>query len=65
MLTGKIKFFNAKSKFGFIVEEKTGQEYYVHIKELKEPLVAGNKVVFSIKEEKRGPVAVKVSKAEQ
>lgn len=62
MRSGKIKFFNAKNKFGFITEDGTGQEYYVHVKELSEPVGEGDEVTFEVVNRKKGPVATQVKK---
>lgn len=62
MPTGKVKFFNAKNKFGFITEQENGREYYVHIKDLIDPVMEGDEVIFDVEERKRGPVAVLVRK---
>ncbi len=62
MPAGKVKFFNAKNKFGFITEQESGREYYVHIKDLIDPVAEGDDVIFDVEERKRGPVAVFVRK---
>lgn len=61
MKKGIVKFFNRKSKFGFIRETETGTEYYVHIKDVNGTINEGDKVTFEIKEEKRGPAAINVT----
>lgn len=61
MKKGIVKFFNRKSKFGFIRESETGTEYYVHIKDVNGSINEGDEVSFEIKEEKRGPAAVNVT----
>jgi len=62
MPTGKIKFLNPKSGFGFIVENESGKEIYVHIKDILGSLEAGDDVEFELVERKRGPAAVQVRK---
>jgi CspA family cold shock protein len=64
MLKGTVKFFNVKNKFGFITEDETGKEYYVHIKDVEGTIVENDKVSFELEDAKRGPQAVKVKKAE-
>lgn len=61
MSTGKVKFFNETKGFGFIVEDETNNEYFVHISgvdgdELKE----GENVSFELEEGRRGMNAVNV-----
>ena len=60
MKKGVVKFFNRKSKFGFIRDLETGQEYYVHGKDISAPVDEGDQVTFELKEEKRGPAACNV-----
>lgn len=65
MPKGKIIFFNAKSKFGFIKGED-GQEYYVHAKAINGDIPQeGEEVEFEIREAKRGPEAFQVKKIEK
>ncbi|MFL5754591.1 MAG: cold-shock protein [Bacteroidia bacterium] len=64
MLKGTVKFFNLKNKFGFIREEETGKEYYVHIKDVEGTIAENDKVSFEIEDAKRGPQAVKVKRIE-
>lgn len=64
MLKGTVKFFNVKNKFGFIREEETGKEYYVHIKDVEGSIAENDKVSFELEEAKRGPQAVRVKKTE-
>ena len=60
MKKGVVKFFNRKSKFGFIRDLESGSEYYVHIKDVTGPIDEGVPVTFELREEKRGPAAVNV-----
>jgi cold shock protein len=63
MKRGTVKFFNEVKKFGFIACPDDGKEYYVHIKDISEPLKEGDTVTFDLQEMKRGPQAVNVKKA--
>lgn len=63
MKKGRVKFFNTKSLFGFIIDGQDLHEYYVHAKDLLEEVKEGDVVVFETKELKRGPVAIRVRKA--
>lgn len=60
--TGTVSFFNDAKGFGFINDAQTGERIFVHVNQLTEPLVEGNKVTFEIEKGERGLVAVKVSK---
>jgi CspA family cold shock protein len=60
MSKGIVKFFNRKSKFGFIREIETGSEYYVHVKDVTGSIDEGDEVTFDLKNESRGPAAVNV-----
>ncbi len=64
MLTGTIKFFNHKNKFGFIKCIEDGKEYYVHAKNIvsEQHLNEGDKVEFELKDASRGPEATRVNK---
>jgi CspA family cold shock protein len=62
MKRGTVKFFNRKSKFGFIKDDETGKEYYVHIKDTMTPIDEGDHVEFELKEMARGPAAINVNK---
>ena len=62
MYTGIVKFFNAKSSFGFITCNEDGKEYYVHAKDLTVEITTNDKVSFELKEAKRGPQATNVKK---
>lgn len=64
MPLGKIKFFNEKSGFGFIIEKESGKEIYVHAKDLLSPVKEGDEVEFTRAERKRGTVALAVRKKE-
>jgi len=61
MKKGIVKFFNRKSKFGFIRDSETGTEYYVAGKDINGQVDEGDHVTFELKEEKRGPAAVNVN----
>ncbi len=61
MKKGVVKFYNRKSKFGFIRDSETGTEYYVHGKDIAGQVEEGDVVTFELKEEKRGPAACNVN----
>ena len=65
MKKGVVKFFNRKSKFGFIRDSETGKEHYVHAKDVVGQINEGDTVTFELKEEARGPAAVNVKTENQ
>ena len=62
MKTGTIKFFNETKGFGFIIEEDSKSEYFVHVTGLKGQVKEGDKVEFELKDGKKGLNAVNVKK---
>lgn len=60
MKNGVVKFFNETKGFGFIVEEGTGNEIFVHISGLKDEVRQNDQVTFEVQEGKRGLNAVNV-----
>ncbi len=61
MSKGTVKFFNEAKGFGFILEDETEQEHFVHISGLVDEIREGDKVEFDLEEGKKGLNAVKVS----
>ncbi len=57
---GIVKFFNDAKGFGFISEEGTKKEHFVHISGLIDEISEGDNVKFELKEGKKGPHAVGV-----
>jgi CspA family cold shock protein len=62
MYTGKVKWFNHKNKFGFIIEDETKKEYYAHAKDVEGQIEAGDSVQFELKSATRGEECIKVKK---
>jgi CspA family cold shock protein len=66
MLTGKVKWFNAKKGFGFI-EYDGGEDVFVHFSAIQgegfKSLDEGQEVTFEIVEGARGPQADNVNRA--
>lgn len=63
MLTGTVKFFNETKGFGFIKDEETGTEYFVHVTGLVDKVRENDKVTFDLKEGRKGMNAVSVKLA--
>jgi CspA family cold shock protein len=60
MNTGKVKFFNESKGFGFILDDETGKEYFVHISGLIDEIHEDDAVNFDLKEGRKGLNAVDV-----
>ncbi|WP_299824857.1 cold shock domain-containing protein [uncultured Pontibacter sp.] len=63
MNNGTVKFFNDLKGFGFIKEENSNQEYFVHVSGLVNEIRENDKVTFDLQEGKRGLNAVNVKLA--
>lgn len=57
---GTVKFFNESKGFGFITEDGSNQEYFVHISGLIDEVRQGDAVEFELKEGRKGMNAVSV-----
>lgn len=64
MKNGKVKFYNPTKGFGFIIEDGSGAEIFVHATGLKEGtrINENDRVTFEISEGKKGLNAVNVEK---
>ena len=60
MKKGTVKFFNETKGFGFISEEDSNEEHFVHISGLIDEIKEGDTVEFELKEGKKGLTAVNV-----
>ena len=63
MNKGTVKFFNDAKGFGFILEEGTGKEHFVHVSGLIDEINEGDNVEFELEEGKKGLNAVNVKLA--
>jgi len=57
---GTVKFFNGTKGFGFIIEDETKEEFFVHVSGLIDEINEGDAVEFELKEGKKGMNAVNV-----
>jgi len=57
---GTVKFFNESKGFGFIVEDDSKQEHFVHVSGLVDEIREGDAVEFDLKEGRKGLNAVDV-----
>lgn len=60
MKQGTVKFFNESKGFGFITEEDSKTEYFVHVSGLIDEIREGDTVEFDLKEGRKGLNAVNV-----
>lgn len=62
MKKGSVKFFNADKGFGFIVDEETNKDVFVHVSGLNDEINEGDQVEFEVEEGRKGPSAVNVKR---
>ena len=60
MYTGTVKFFNDSKGFGFIKDQDSDKEYFVHVTGLVDEIRENDKVTFDLQEGKKGLNAVNV-----
>tara|TARA_R110002072_G_scaffold1587_1_gene13247 strand:+ start:42295 stop:42486 length:192 start_codon:yes stop_codon:yes gene_type:complete len=60
MSKGTVKFFNDTKGFGFITEEGSNQEHFVHVTGLIDEIREGDEVEFDLAEGRKGLNAVNV-----
>ena len=60
MSKGTVKFFNDSKGFGFITEEGSNTEHFVHISGLIDQINEGDAVEFDLEEGRKGLNAVNV-----
>ena len=60
MNKGTVKFFNESKGFGFISDDESNKEYFVHVTGLIDEIHEGDFVEFELKEGKKGLNAVNV-----
>ena len=60
MNKGTVKFFNETKGFGFVVEEESNKEYFVHVSGLIDEINEGDNVEFELQEGRKGLNAVNV-----
>jgi CspA family cold shock protein len=60
---GIVKFFNESKGFGFIKDEDSNKEYFVHVSGLIDEVKENDEVTFDLQEGKKGLNAVNVKLA--
>ena len=63
MNKGIVKFFNDTKGFGFIKDEESGEEYFVHVTGLVDKIRENDEVTFDLQEGRKGLNAVNVKLA--
>ena len=66
MPSGKVKWFNAKKGYGFITDNETNKDIFLHVSALEESklrvLKEEQKIFYDIKEEKDKLQAINIKK---
>lgn len=60
MKSGKVKFFNESKGYGFIRDNESEKEYFVHASGLVDEIREDDDVTFDLQEGKKGLNAVNV-----
>ncbi len=60
MYTGTVKFFNESKGFGFVVDNSTKEELFVHVTGLIDNVREGDQVTFNKEQGKKGMNAIDV-----
>ena len=63
MNTGTVKFFSDTKGYGFIKEDETDNEYFVHVSGLIDEISENDKVTFDLEEGRKGLNATNVKLA--
>jgi CspA family cold shock protein len=58
--TGVIKFFNDSKGFGFVIEDESNTEYFLHVSGCIDEVREGDRIGFDLKEGRKGLNAVDV-----
>jgi cold shock protein len=59
---GTVKFYNESKNFGFITDDVSGKEIFVHSSGTLDKIVTSDKVAFNIEKGDRGLKAVNVKR---
>ena len=60
-MQGKVKFFNSSKGYGFITDDETGEDIFVHVTSLNGLKInEGDKVEYVIEEGERGKTATNI-----
>ena len=60
-MLGKVKFFNSSKGYGFIIDDETGEDVFVHVTSLNGLKInEGDKVEYVIEEGERAKTATNI-----
>lgn len=62
MKTGTVKFFNEEKGFGFISDEETNKDVFVHKTGLIDKIRENDHVSYEMEETPKGPSAINVKR---
>jgi CspA family cold shock protein len=62
MKTGTVKFFNESKGYGFITDDNTKEDFFVHVTGLNGQIQQNDKVEFETQEGKKGINAINVKR---
>jgi len=60
MPQGTVKFFNESKGYGFIKDDDSQKDIFVHVLDLEEEVSENDRVSYKITEDKRGSKAIEV-----
>jgi len=63
MNTGTVKFFNESKGYGFIKDDATGKEIFVHVTGLQEKVRENDHVSYEVVDGRKGQNAINVRKS--
>ena len=63
MNNGTVKFFNETKGFGFIKDNNSNTEYFVHVSGLIDEIRENDNVTFELQEGRKGLNAINVKRA--
>jgi CspA family cold shock protein len=63
MSKGIVKFFNVTKGFGFIKDDESQNEYFVHVTGLIDQIKENDHVTFELQDGRKGLIAMNVKQA--
>ncbi|MFK7798725.1 MAG: cold-shock protein [Aureispira sp.] len=60
--TGTVKFFNEEKGYGFIKDDASNKDYFVHANGLLDDITKDDRVSFDLEDGRKGPNAVEVAR---